>query len=235
MKTFTKLWVVSCLALALGNSGCTRYIYQPFQTQAPEVDKVYSQGRANLRSHADSAEVYAAVASTGERMLDVQLMVYNNSDREIDFNPENLLVSGYNNAGKKVPFRVFTAKEYIRRRNTRNALIAGAVIVGVVGAAIALDKVDGKPSGSGRNGSNSGTESAFDAAFSTLYWMPVPIGPVHRPSDALLRRHTLMPGETLQGIVKVLAEPGYTQKILIETPINGRYLKFVFGGRTPRW
>jgi hypothetical protein len=231
MKAFSKLSVALYLALGLGSS-CTHYIYQPATIQSPDVDVVYAEGRPDLRSQADSVEVYTAVTSNSGRMLDVQLMVYNNSDHEVEFNPEKLLVSGFDQRGRKVPFRVFTAKEYIRRRNTRNALIIGAAVVGTVGLAIALDKADGKPSASrSRDGAARNAEVAVDAAYAAFYWMPVPLGPVHRPPDALLRRHTLFPGETLQGSVKVLAEPEFMDRILVETPVNNRYLKFAFNER----
>jgi len=62
-----------------------------------------------------------------------------------------------------------------------------------------------------------------------------PPAPFNGPVDGLLRPHTLYGREELRGIVKVQARLGFTDKIMVEIPIDGGYKQFVFDRRERRF
>ncbi len=58
---------------------------------------------------------------------------------------------------------------------------------------------------------------------------------VFAPVDGLLREHTLLAHEALAGQIKVQKHPNFNKKLLIEVPIDGRYVKFVYDGKERPW
>ena len=228
------------LLCALFLSSCAPSLYyQPAKTQPDVSDVVRSRGVPALRTSIQGCEVVAELSSKGERDMNLNLYIRNNSDSAFTFEPGRVEVHGYDMAGRKTPFRVFTAEEYIRWKNRRDALIAGAAIVATVATvAIIANNSKGSNSRSGHS-DYSGGEAIADVlhlAYDVTWWMAwtipdaveeLPPPPESSP-DFLLREHTLRRGQAVQGVVKVRAVAEFKNKILVEVPVNGAYAQFVF-------
>lgn len=234
--------VLSFLALsALVFTSCApTYFYQPAENQPETSDVIYTRGVPALRTTVQGCEVVAELTSKGERDMNLNLYIRNNTDSTFTFFPQEVQAHGFNHINKRVPYRVFGAEEYIRWKNTRDALIAAGVIVATVATVVAIDRATDGGSGGSNSGSiedvGNGVSAGIDFVYDLTWWMawtiPAaiennPPPPAYSP-DFLLRTHTLYPGEAVQGIVKVRAATEYKNKILVEVPINGAYTKFVF-------
>lgn len=213
--------------------------YQPAEVQPETSDVVYAHGVPALRASVQGCEVVAELTSRGEKDMNLNVYIRNNSDSTFTFQPALVSARGYDGTGQWKPYRVFEAEEYIRWKNTRDALIAAGVVVATVATVVAIDRaVD-----NGNNRSNNSISNDLDDASLVLdfvydlsWWMAwtipamvdEPPPPPEYSPDFLLRTHTLYPGEAVQGIVKVRANPMFKHKILVEVPVNGAYAKFVF-------
>ena len=234
------------LALALSLSACvSTYYYRPAASQPGQKEAVYTRGLPGLRSQQFGADLTAGLSARGEKDLSLLVYVYNNSDSTYTFHPEDVVVTGYDAFGQTRPLRVFSASEYIRWKNTRDILIASAIVIGTVATVVAISKAtDG-----GGNPSHSGNDHAGEAVrhsesyFNTLDWIDFslyttlsfttnPPPPPSMPDDGLLRTQTLYPGEAIQGVVKIRGKANFLEHLLVEVPVNGAYHKFVFENRT---
>lgn len=233
------------LLAALFLSSCSRSLYYlPAKTQPDVSEVVHTHGIPALRTSVQGCEVVAELSSKGQRDMSLNLFIRNNSDSAITFEPGQVQVRGYNVYGQKTPYRVFTAEEYIRWKNTRDALIVGAAVLATVAAvAIIANNTDGNSSNSNNNNQEyyNGNDAqvvldVLNFAYDVTWWMAwtlpaeteeAPPPPASSP-DFLLRDHTLYPGEAVQGVVKVRAEADFKNKILVEVPVNGAYAQFVF-------
>lgn len=238
MKQFTRPILAFFIAGLFLSSCSPRLFYQPAETQPDASEVIYTHGVPGLRSSVQGCEVVTELTSRGEKDMNLNVYIRNNSDSAFTFYPDKVEVRGYNGAGGWAPYRVFEADEYIRWKNTRDALIAAGVIVATVATILIIDELtDDNSSGSSR--SNNDYQYVSDGAgfvYDLTWWMAwtipavadEPPPPPAYSSDFLLREHTLFPGEAVQGIVKVRAKPEYKQKILVEVPVNGVYAQFVF-------
>ena len=84
----------------------------------------------------DNAEVSAQVLARGGRSLSLDLLCFNDGSEILDIVPADISVTGYNDLGIPYTFKVFSAEQYIRRRNTRNAIIGGVVVVATVASCL---------------------------------------------------------------------------------------------------
>lgn len=235
---------LAILLCAMFLSSCAPALYyQPAKTQ-PDVSKVvYARGVPALRTTVQGCEVVAELSSKGEKDMSLNLYIRNNGDSAFTFEPGQVEVHGYNMMGQKKPYRVFTAEEYIHWKNTRDAIIAGVAIVATVATvAIIANNTKGSDSKAGNANyyaSENGAEVFVDVlnlAYDISWWMAWTIpdnvdempSPPESSPDFLLREHTLYPGDAVQGIVKLRADAGYKNKILVEVPVNGVYTRFVF-------
>lgn len=229
------------LVAALFFSACNRrMIYRPAPVQPDPSDLIYTHGIPALRTSIQGCEVVAELSSRGERDMNLNLYIRNHSDSIFTFRPDQVLVHGYNSARQRVPFRVFGAEEYIRWKNTRDALIAAGVLVAAVATVIIVHETTGGSSAGGGESyryAYSGADFVYDLTWWLAWTIPSvaaePLPPPAYSPDLLLRDHTLYPGEAVQGIVKVRANPEYKRKILVEVPVNGAYAQFVFDRQQP--
>ncbi len=204
------------LGALLLSSCAPSLFYQPAKTQPDVSDLVHSHGVPALRTSIQGCEVVAELSSKGERDMNLNLYIRNNSDSAFTFEPGRVEVHGYDMAGRKTPFRVFTAEEYIHWKNTRDAIIAGAAIVATIATvAIIANNTKGSHSNSLQQLLSSGDAGVIvdvlHLAYDVTWWMAwtipdsdeeLPPPPESSP-DFLLREHTLHPGQAVQGIVKV--------------------------------
>jgi hypothetical protein len=206
-------------------SSCSRtFFYKPAANQPERTEIIYTHGMPDLRAKTIDGDVAATLTTKGgSNFLNLNLAVFNLGDTFFTFEPELVKAYGYNKRGQRQELRVFTAREFIKRRNTKNALIVGAVAAVAITAAVAS------------NSSNNRIErdNDFDD-FNNFFFQPwFIINPQfnsapYTPKDGLLRAHTLYEDEALQGVVKIKKNTDYIDKILVEVPINGEFVKFVF-------
>ena len=232
------------LSLFFALSACvSTYYYRPAASQPGQKEAVYTRGLPGLRSQQFGADLTAGLSARGEKDLSLMVYVYNDSDSAYTFYPEDVKVTGYDAFNRTQPLRVFGAEEYIRWKNTRDILIASAVVIGTVAAVVAISEASG---GSDRPSRNPERISGAERLAITLDWIdfsmyagfaiaannqppPEPI----MPEDGLLRTHTIYPGEAIQGVVKIRGKANFMEHLLVEVPVNGAYHKFVFEHRTP--
>jgi hypothetical protein len=227
----------SFLAILIMLSSCSPSLYyRPAVVQPDAADVIYTNGIPALRTSIQGCEVVAELTSKGERDMNLNLFIRNNSDSAFTFFPAAVEARGYNGAGQWSPYRVFEAEEYIRWKNNRDALISAGVMVATVATVVAIDRAinNGSP---GNNVENLNSVAVgVDMVYNLTWWMAAtipamtaepPSPPAYSP-DFLLRDHTLYPGEAVQGIVKVRAAQEFKNKILVEVPVNGAYAQFVF-------
>ena len=232
------------LSLFFGLSACvSTYYYRPAASQPGQKEAVYTRGLPGLRSQQFGADLTAGLSARGEKDLSLMVYVYNDSDSAYTFYPEDVKVTGYDAFNRTQPLRVFGAEEYIRWKNTRDILIASAVVIGTVAAVVAISEASG---GSDRPSRNPERISGAERLAITLDWIdfsmyagfaiaannqppPEPI----MPEDGLLRTHTIYPGEAIQGVVKIRGKANFMEHLLVEVPVNGAYHKFVFEHRAP--
>jgi hypothetical protein len=212
-----------------------RYVYKPLSDHSdPAASKMYTHGIPTLYKQVDSIDLFGDLTSNGQRDYSLTVGLVNNAEHSVTFYPEDVRAWGYNADGKKVSLRVFTAKEYIRRKNTNTAIWATVAVVATVATAVAINDATGPRPNSDFNRNNNNWNSDF------WFWMalsspPIVINnggaPAPRRPDNLLRSHTLLPGESLQGIIKVRSNDPLLQRIAVEIPVNGTKSVFAFGQR----
>ncbi len=237
---------------ALFLSACATYYYQPAATQPGQNEAEYTQGLPGLRSQQYGADLTAGLSAKGENDLSLQVYIYNDSDSAYTFNPEDVRVSGYDEFGHMKPLRVFGAAQYIKWKRNRDILIGTAVVVGTVALVLIVSEVSkDKKKSSGKKDKNYSREHSgwhVDPYFDPVGWIDFSFqvssamiqasaAPPSRepviPDDGLLRTQTLYPGEAVQGTIKVRGMANFTQRVLVEIPVNGAYHKFAFENRQP--
>ena len=215
------------LLITLSGASCSyRYYYQPANTQPQQASTVYTHGVPALRLYKDSVEVFAELTNENTLMHELNIYIRNDRSTPLEFDPSTILVTGYHGDGTTELFRVFSAEQYISKRQTEAVLISVAAIAAVTTAAVIS-----------ANNSNSGSvENTNDFDDNVFWWLSVspniiinnPFQAPYMPSDGLLRRYTLFPGDALQGVVKVKARNSNYQHVLVEVPVDSAYLKYHF-------
>jgi len=230
-------FLILLFAALIWSSCAPSMYYQPAVVQPDVTDVVYANGVPALRTTVQGCEVVAELTSHGEKDMNLNVYIRNNSDSTFTFQPALVSARGYDGTGEWKSYRVFEAEEYIRWKNTRDALIAAGVVVATVATVVAIDRaVDNNNSNNNVSNNLDDASLVLDFVYDLSWWMAwtiptvvdnAPPPPEYSP-DFLLRTHTLDPGEAVQGIVKVRANPMFKHKILVEVPVNGGYAKFVF-------
>ncbi len=216
-------------ALLLGS--CARsYYFVPAAEQNANTEVMQYNGIPYIRSTMEKMEVSTLVTARGTQTIGVDLLCYNDSDTPIEIDPARLRVTGFDAMGVTAPFKVFSAEQFIRRRNTRNAIIGGVVLVASIGAAIASAE------GAAAGGNN------FDA--NLFFWSLSAVPPLFFngsgaepfvPNDGLARPHTLMPGAAYRGMVMVKGKADFQERLEITMPVNGMPHRFDYARRTRRY
>lgn len=205
-------------------TGCTppRYL-QPTREQNSNTEILYHSGNPYIRSTMDNTEVSAQVMARGGRSLSLDLLCYNDGKEIAEIIPTDISAIGYNDLGIPYSFRVFSAEQYIRRRNTRNAIIGGVVVVATVASAIALSD------NALANGGN------FNANWFLWSLSTVPsivldsraVSPAIS-NDGLARPHSLLPNSGYRGIVMIQGKAEFMHRIDLTVPVNGVPHRFSF-------
>lgn len=207
-------------------AGCAQPRYlQPAREQNSNAEILYHSGNPYIRSTMDNTEISAQVMARGARTLSLDLLCYNDGSEILDIVPADINVTGYNDLGIPYTFRVFSAEEYIRRRNTRNAIISGVVVVATVATAVALAD----------NALSNGTNFNGDWFLWSLSTVPSVVLDSRATSpaisdDGLARPHSLLPQSGYRGIVMILGKPEFMHRIDLSVPVNGVPHRFSFLG-----
>ncbi len=227
------------LTLALLGTSCSHaFYYRPTADQPDQTTVIYNQGVPALRSLVPDAEVATDLTSQGQSMLNLGVFVRNEGDSLVTFQPERVRVYGYNANGQRREYQVYSAEQFIRRRNRQNAIIAGAVIVATVATVVAINSDAGSNSNvePGNNYRNNNNDWWWWAWSAPSIWIGSDgPAPPYTSTDGLLRTQTLYGGESVQGLIKVKSDPNFREKILVEVPVNGAYAQFAFGREQRRY
>jgi hypothetical protein len=220
------LFFVTTLLLA-----CSPQFYTPAADQPqPDTRTVYHHGNPALHTNLGTTDVAVEMVQQNEntQFLDLNLFIRNLGDTALTFDPSQVRLYGFNARGDRRDIRIFTAREYTRHRNTRNAIIVGAIVV----ATAAIVVADARYSPAAVENTNR------PLLFNDCWWLFSPtdlviantLRPPYAPTDGLLRRHTLYPDEALSGTLKArIASDHYDRKYLLEVPVGGgQFAKFVF-------
>ena len=241
MKTL--LFALTAAALLTSCTSLRRY--QAAAEQPDFTTVVYTHGTPALQSQINGAEITADLSVRGKRDLTLGLQVRNSGLGAFNFIPEKIRVFALDASGNKTPLRVLSANQVIQRNRNRNLILAGAV---VATAAVAVAAA----AGSDKDGPDE--QPCYNYYPDADFWYTATVAPAlvletaalaHQinntptpppaitiPPDGLLRRHTVFPEETLQGIIKIRAQPGLMDKILVEVPVEAGFAQFVFDRRT---
>ncbi len=217
------------LAAVVLLTSCNRvYYYKPAAEQPDNTRLTYNHGLPNLTGNTGECEITAEMVTRNvSGFLDLGLFIRNETDSLVTFYPDQVKAYGFAANGNRKELKVYTAKEYIRYRNTRDAIIVGSIaalaIAGTVAAANSSSTV-----GEGLNNNN----NAFIAAPWPVFWGPIPPYASH---DGLIREHTMYKNEGLAGNIKIRKDDVFNHKYLLEVPVNGRYVKFIFDEKLRRF
>ncbi len=235
---------ILALFAALIFSSCNDlFFYKPAETLPENIVLAHKDGFPNLTGSNGLCQITAEVLTRGNsEFLDLNLHLLNLTDSAITFRPEEVLAYGFDENGRRARLRVYTAQEFIRHRNTREALLVGLMVaVAVTAVAVAADKSDGLSGNNCDSDEDEDEEVQEDEDWfddSLVAPPPAVVAPnpaVFAPTDGLLREHTLLAHEALAGQIKVRKNPNFNKKLLVEVPIDGRYVKFVYDGKERRW
>jgi len=217
------------LVWAFFTGSCARsYYFQPAAEQNANTEVMHSNGIPYIQSVLEKAEVSVLMTARGEQNINLDLLCYNDGGVPFDLKPEQIRVTGYSPEGIPAPFRVFSAEQYIRRRNTRNALISGAVLAVSIAGVIALGETGGGAASSVDGlvwGLSTVAPLALNSAQSSFYV----------PDDGLARPHTLLPAAGYRGTVMVRGKKDHLHRVEIMVPVNGLSHRFDFERRTRRF
>lgn len=211
-------------------AGCAQPRYlQPAREQNSNSEILYHSGNPYIRSTMENAEVSAQVLARGGRSLSLDLLCFNDGSEILHIVPTDISVTGYNDLGIPYTFKVFSAEQYIRRRNTRNAIIGGVVVVATVASAIALSD------NALANGGN------FNANWFLWSLTTVPsivldnraLSPAIS-DDGLARPHSLLPQSGYRGVVMIQGKQEFMHRIDMTVQVNGVPHRFSFLGNNQR-
>lgn len=197
--------------------GVPRVIF-PAAEQNTNVETLLHDGKPYLRSVMEKTEVSAQLVSIDGSSLALDLFFYNNTDEQFLIDPSNVQVTGFNAFGIPRTFRIFSAAEYIRRRNTNNAIVGGLLLVATVASVVTM--VDA--------GVPTDQVLLFGAgAVPSLvndFGLMTPIS----NEDGLARPHNLFPETAYRGRVMLRGYEEYFHKVQVNVPANGIMHRFDF-------
>jgi hypothetical protein len=206
----------------------TRY-FQPSREQNINTDILYHEGLPYIRSVLEKTEVSAQLMLKGERSLSLDVFFYNESGEPFTVEPGDISALGFNSLGVPTDLRVFTAEQFIRRRNTRDAIIGGVAIIAAVAGTVAL--LD-NPAANNTVGNDLIFLGLTAAPTITASNRSAPFS----PRDGLARSHSLLPDTAYRGLVMIQGKADYLHRIEITVPVNNMPHRFSFDNvmLTPR-
>lgn len=214
------------LAVVLLLTSCSRvFYYKPAAEQPNNTRLTYNHGLPNLTGNTGECEITAEMITRNtSNFLDLGLFMRNETDSLLTFYPDQVKAYGFAANGNGKELKVYTAKEYIRYRNTRDAIIIGSIAALAISGSIAA--ANATPPGEAVNHTTN-----FINPW-PMYWGTTPPFASH---DGLIREHTMYQNEGLAGNIKIRKDGEFNQKYLLEVPVNGRYVKFVFDEKMRRF
>jgi hypothetical protein len=218
MRTTTILF----LLVSLAASCASPRVIHPAADQEAKVETLRHDGKPYLRSVLHKTEVSAQLTSLGGRKLALDLFFYNEAYRQFLVNPMEVQVTGFNAWGIPQAFRLFSAEEYIRRRNTRNAVAGGIGLAVAVASAVVL--LDAAPAGGGALGSELLWLGASTLPPIVGSFAPEPVF----AEDGLARPHNLFPETAYRGAIMIQGDKRYFHRIQVSVPAGSIWHRFDF-------
>lgn len=183
------------------------YYYNPADHQPEPTRLANYHGVPNLTSHTGECVITTEMRTVdSDNFLDLGLFIHNQSDSTLHFDPKEVKAYGFDAKGKKGELKIFTATEYVEFAMVREAFV-----------------------------NQLNFDSAIDLAGLASNNRVVPVHPTsvapYISPDGLLRAHSIAPHQGVAGMIKIGKNNAFKHNYLIEVPVNGRYVKFVFGKR----
>lgn len=214
--------IILLLSASLASSCASPRVIFPAAEQDAHVETLRYDGKPYLRSVQENTEVSAQLTSLGGRNFTLDLFYFNETGRQFLINPLDVQVIGFNARGMPQTFRLFSAEEYTRRRNTRNAIVGGIGLAVAVASAIAL--VD-----AGSAGSSALTNEVLWLGASSLPPLVNSFAPAPAFSeDGLARPHNLFPETAYRGTIMLQGDEQYLQRVQVNVPTGGIWHRFDF-------
>jgi hypothetical protein len=198
-------------------SACTSTKYN-FEPIAANHAPIFTDGASTLQQSVGNLYFDMDLTKGYKDDLKLRLFISNNSDSTITFDPKNLQLFGLNKNGEGRRFKTYTAEEYLDNLKDRD-LNRYAILVALQAATAILTKTDPyydtfiiNTDTPYRN--NNGVLGSEVNLF--------------RPKDGLIRKHTLAPGEALEGDIIYRLKSYYTDKIILKYPVQDSVARFYF-------
>jgi hypothetical protein len=226
--------VIFLLVLLMLGAGCaSNYYYQPAQKQNDQVETFFNHGLPALHQRVGDVGVTAELHAH-PRYFSLGLFIKNVGDADFEFDPGTIKVWGYNAKGEGHRLTTYSADQFVKRERRRNLIIAGVATAVLIGTAVAVAESNSTSNSSAKDVTNNNNDNwCFDSG---IWWWGDFSTPTPSPGTAgsLLRKHTLFKDEGLQGVVKIGQQSGFTDKIIVEIPVHGERIRFVYDGRTKK-
>ena len=247
IKTFSlyrKNFYFLVIAFILCKCATIPPILKPTKLKNRNMETLYVSGREVVWSHDQhtSIALYGELISTGKGWANIILhMIYINhtENSRMDANPELIRVFGYNKKNTRKEIKVYSPEEYVlRMKNLANiALTFQAVAVGLQNYCD-LQLSNNNVSFAALKFSNALDRAQMERTAEMYSQM------IESTEYGLLKRHTLFPGEAIEGNVMVLSESSFREKYHILVPFGEDRHVFeivytekefpVFGDATPQ-
>jgi hypothetical protein len=222
-------------------SSCYTYYYVPLTQGQQDVRTYYTHGVPTQYRQLDQYDIFCnMIARDGEAML-LDLLVQNRGETPFTFEPGEIKVFGYNDRGVSRALKVFTAEQFIKRRNRQTAAAVTVAAVATIATTAAL--VNNMPE-SAEGGSTDADEALWLLAAPPPLMIidngnnnTLPFADVQaaRTNDGMLRRHTLFGNEALSGHIRFSTHPDYKYKFRVEVPMDGKIAVFEFQDKMRRF
>lgn len=214
------LFTLLTITVTIVSCAPVRY-FQPAKEQSINTDILYHEGLPYIRSVLEKTEVSAQLMLKGERSLSLDVFFYNEGSEAFNIEPEAIRAIGYNNLGIPTELRVFTAEQFIRRRNTRAAIIGGVAVIAAVAGTVAL--LDNPPANN-----TLGNDLLFFGLTAAPTIATSNRNAPFRPQDGLVRPHSVMPETAYRGLIMIQGKADYLHRVEVAVPVNNMPHRFNF-------
>jgi hypothetical protein len=227
-----KLMLLVGLALAL--AGCVGPNLMPVYNGDPRVGMIYVDGRKAALSTSGDLSVAVSGARTDHELF-LHVGYSNRSGELVDAFPEQLFVEAESGARRRY-LHVYTADEYLAKVRTEQNV---ALFAQALSAVTERQTVQTETHGGGPGGPYywTTTTRVYGPDVHDFFHLARSAERNQRNLETLERillgRTTLLPGQSVEGVVAVEYDPAYADRFYVTVPFGGdvHHLDFVFEPR----
>jgi hypothetical protein len=202
---------------------CTsNYKFQPTNSDSEPYSLVYTHGIPTLQKSIGDIYFDMDMIKGYRNAIKLRLFISNNSDKNLTFDPNQLVAYGMKSNGTGKKLKTYSADGYKRHVRNQNLLLAATLIAATATAAHTISPNEDQYC------TNNG-----------VYLIPTPFYCVEnavfasetnlqRPTDGLLRIHTIKPGEALEGNIMIGLNKAFSDQIILKYPFQDSIYHFNF-------